>query len=92
MSVYEGVVSNRVVILPEGVTLAEGLKVEVRVPIARRKRTAQRATEEQFKKRLIQMGLLSEIRLPPTQVASNSRVPIQVTGKPLSQTIIEERR
>jgi hypothetical protein len=32
LPIYEGIVKNRVVILPEDVQLDEGLRVEVRVP------------------------------------------------------------
>ena len=49
-------------------------------------------TEAEFELHLKNQGLLSEIP-PPIKDASAyaQRQPISVTGKPLSQTIIEER-
>ncbi len=47
--------------------------------------------EERFKRKLVQVGLLSEIKIPKAKLEGN-RTPIRVKGKPLSETIIEERR
>jgi hypothetical protein len=49
-------------------------------------------TEAEFERHLKNQGLLSEI-LPPITDSSPyaQRQPIRVTGKPLSETIIEER-
>jgi predicted DNA-binding antitoxin AbrB/MazE fold protein len=49
------------------------------------------AEENRFKLRLVELGLLQEIRTP-SEVPEGDRTPIQVEGKSLSQTIIEERR
>jgi predicted DNA-binding antitoxin AbrB/MazE fold protein len=49
------------------------------------------AEENHFKLRLVELGLLREIRTP-SDVPEGDRTPIQVKGKSLSQTIIEERR
>ncbi len=49
------------------------------------------AEESRFKQRLVELGLLREIRAP-WGVSESDRTPIQVKGKSLSQTIIEERR
>lgn len=49
-------------------------------------------TEAEFERHLKNQGLLSEIPPPITDsCAYAERQPIRVTGKPLSETIIEER-
>ncbi len=47
--------------------------------------------EERFKQKLVELGLLKEVKTP-VGVPANDRTPIKVKGKPLSQHIIEERR
>jgi hypothetical protein len=56
---------------------------------ARRKKTP----EEEFKERLLEVGLLTEITppLPPDAVPKDRRL-ISIEGKPVSELIIEERR
>jgi len=90
MSVYYGVVKDRVVVLPENVHLAEGLIVEVWLP--RRKRSQPVLPEDTFRQKLLEFGLLSEIKRPSSSEPAGDRAPIRVKGKPLSQIIIEERR
>jgi hypothetical protein len=87
MQVYEGIVQDRVVVLPEGVHLEEGLHVEVRI-----RKAGPESPEELFKERLVEVGLLEAIRKPSSTLADQDRTPIQVKGKPLSELIIEERR
>jgi hypothetical protein len=87
MQVYEGIVKDRVVLLPEGVHLDEGLRVEVWVPEA-----GQETTEELYKKQLVEVGLLEEIRRPSRPWTDQDRTPSKVKGKPLSEHIMEERR
>ena len=51
------------------------------------------ATEATFQQQLVAAGLLREIkRLVATQVPSARRPRVTVQGKPLSATVIEERR
>ena len=45
-----------------------------------------------FKQRLLDMGLIAEIKLPAPAAPPRSFTPIHVRGKPLSAMIIEERR
>jgi hypothetical protein len=53
----------------------------------------QQATEEDFKRRLVELGLLKELKHPARNAESFlSWKPVQTKGKPLSETIIEERR
>jgi hypothetical protein len=87
MQVYEGIVKDRVVLLPEDVHLDEGLRVEVRIPEA-----GQETPVELYKKRLVEVGLLEEIRRPSRPRTDQDRTPIKVKGKPLSEQIMEERR
>jgi tetratricopeptide (TPR) repeat protein len=49
--------------------------------------------EEQLKQRLLEMGLLKEIKEPITDFTPyQNRTPIMVHGKPVSETILEDRR
>ena len=49
--------------------------------------------EEQFEQELLSSGILDEVQPPPhTRKPSPDRKPIEVKGKPLSETIIEDRR
>ena len=49
--------------------------------------------EDQFQKRLVQCGLLAAPKNPARNQAAFDRfVPVPIQGKPLSETIIEERR
>lgn len=48
-------------------------------------------SESRFKQHLMELGLLREVRVP-LDVSEEDRTPIEVKGKLLSQTIIEERR
>jgi hypothetical protein len=51
------------------------------------------ALEEEFKQKLLELGLLTEITppLPPDKYPKNRR-PIPVEGNPVSDLIIQERR
>ena len=92
MSVYYGVVkSGNVVVLPEDIHLAEGATVEVRT-WPEGEQPEQLQSEDMFKQRLVELGLLKEVKAPYRVSSIADRTPIQVEGKPLSQTIIEERR
>jgi hypothetical protein len=51
------------------------------------------SAEEEFKRRLLQAGLLKQIKPPITDLTPyRDRKPFEIQGKPLSETIIEERR
>jgi hypothetical protein len=87
MQVYEGIVQDRVVVLPKDVHLEEGLRVEVRVP-----GTEGEPLEALFRQRLVETGLMERAERPPLGMTPRDRAPIRVKGKPLSEQIIEERR
>lgn len=51
------------------------------------------SAEEEFKLRLLRAGLLKHIKPPITDLTPyRDRKPFEIQGKPLSETIIEERR
>ena len=85
-----GVVKGDVVILPEDANLPDGLTVEIR-PVEPDPQQSD-AAEEQFLQRLLELGLLTEIKRPPRIPPEGDRTPIQVEGTPLSEMIIQERR
>ncbi len=90
MLIYQGMIKGKVVVLPEEVHLEEGTIVEVRFLLSPQAQSSQ-PTESMFKQRLITLNLLTEAKTPPP-ISLKARRFIQVKGKPLSQTIIEERR
>lgn len=52
-------------------------------------------TEDEFEQHLLATGVITEIPPPPTEAdieAFRNYKPITVEGKPVSETIIEERR
>jgi hypothetical protein len=55
--------------------------------------SAPRITEEEFEQRLLEKGIISRIPSPIIDLTPyQNRKLIEVKGKPLSETIIEERR
>lgn len=56
-------------------------------------KTAPQMTEEEFEQLLLERGIISRIPAPITDLTPyRNRKLIEVKGKPLSETIIEERR
>jgi hypothetical protein len=50
-------------------------------------------TEEAFQHQLVRLGLLHQLKRPQRNAeAFQRREPVPILGKPLSETIIEERR
>lgn len=55
--------------------------------------SAPQVTEDEFEQRLLDKGIISRIPAPITDLTPyRNRKLIEVKGKPLSETIIEERR
>lgn len=55
--------------------------------------SAPQITEEEFERRLLEKGIISRIPSPITDLTPyRNRKLIEVKGKPLSETIIEDRR
>lgn len=72
------------IVLLEPITLAPNTAVEVLIP------DDHAATEELYWQRLQELGLITRVQTPPAD--DPSFTPIDVSGVPLSETIIEERR
>lgn len=79
----KGIYDGQKVILTDPVSLPPNTEVEVLIP-----ETAS-ADEEAYWTRLLELGLIQEVR--PSYKASPF-TPRQVSGKSVSETIIEERR
>lgn len=51
------------------------------------------AAEEEFKRRLASLGFLRQLRPPVGDLGPyRDRTPFEIEGRPLSETLIEERR
>lgn len=48
--------------------------------------------EEEFMQKLLEEGLIKEIKKPPKASPTGDRILVNVKGKPMSQTIVEDRR
>lgn len=67
---------------------------QIRVALNSRATTKSVMTEDEFEQHLLASGVITEISPPPTEAeieAFRNYKPITVEGKPVSQTIIEER-
>jgi hypothetical protein len=53
------------------------------------RRAGRSLTEEEFQRRLLELGLMSQI---PTGEDDADDVPVTIRGEPLSETVIRERR
>ncbi len=91
MKIIYGTVEQNMIQLPEGLAWSDGTRVEIRVRLPNQISKNQRQAETLFKKRLLQMGILSHL---PNPSSSMSEVfePIVIPGPPLSEQIIAERR
>lgn len=49
-------------------------------------------SEEEFQAHLLEAGIISDLPKPLAERQASDFLPITVQGKPLSETIIEERR
>ena len=54
--------------------------------------TAPQSAEEQFSRRLREMGIVTRPRLPRDPARPVNPTPILMEGEPVSQTLIRERR
>ena len=55
--------------------------------------TPDEIAEQKLQRRLLEQGLISEIKPPPRLMPVRERfTPITITGEPLSETVIRERR
>jgi hypothetical protein len=66
---------------------------QLREAIDRLLSVASMPTEEEFERELFESGFLESIQPPPVDVHDfQDENPIDIQGKPLSETIVEERR
>ena len=80
----KGIYDGEKVTLLEPVSLPPDTAVEVLIP----EQNAE--LERAYWQRLLELGLLLEVRPPPSD--EQPFTPVTVTGPPISQTLIEERR
>jgi hypothetical protein len=80
----KGVYDGTSVILLEPVALSPDTKVEVLIP------DTPGNAEQAYWRRIVELGLLKEFR--PRPVSSKPFTPVPISGLPVSQTIIDERR
>lgn len=92
MAVYQGVVKGNVVVLPENAHVPDGTTVEVRVAEPQQAEATSEEQEILFQQHLVEIGLMTEVRKPGSRAPSSDFTPIKVSGKPLSEMVIEERR
>ena len=92
MPTYRGIVNGNVVMLPADAQLTEGQVVEVYVPPSESERPVESSLEQRLKRRVIELGLVRESAVAPQGLTDNDWTPIEVTGKPLSEYVIEDRR
>jgi hypothetical protein len=92
MTILFGVVRGNTVVLPDDAGLPDGQTVEIRPIGAVSQNTTDDAAEEAFLHKLVEKGLLEDVKRPPRVPPAEDRSPIEVKGTPLSQMIIEERR
>ena len=92
MAVYRGVVKGNLVVLQDDVQLPDGTAVEVRAVVTAEQPAEELRAESLFKQRLLESGLITEIRLPGPTAPAGDRTPATVRGRPLSEAIVEERR
>ena len=91
---YRGVVRDRVVVLAEGDELPDGAVVEIRVISAgeSEQEPPRARVPDAVKAEMLARGLMLEFKEPPLTAPEGDRTAIEVTGKPLSEMIIEDRR
>ncbi len=55
--------------------------------------TPEEVAEQELQRRLLAAGIISEIKLPPRLLPARERfTPVPISGEPISETIIRERR
>ncbi len=61
--------------------------------LLKKKKAKPQMTEEEFEQHLYEKGIISEVKPPITEFSRyDDYKPITVTGEPISETIIRERR
>ncbi len=91
-SIYYGVVQDNRVVLPADVQLREGERVEIRLLDPPTVPAVTAASDDLLQHRLLDLGLLREIKAFTPDPSGTNRTPIRAEGQPISEQIIEERR
>lgn len=89
---YRGVVQDGAVVLLDGDELPEGAAVEVRVITTDAENVPRARVPDAVKAEMLARGLVLEFKDPPMVAPEGDRTPIHVSGQPLSEMIIEDRR
>lgn len=94
MATYRGIIRGNTVELLDPIGLEDGaiVEVEVRGVLPPPATEEERQREDEFTKHLIEIGLMTAAPTHAPDPPGLDRTPITVTGKPVSETIIEERR
>lgn len=68
-------------------------KLASRVPATQPDLTPEELAEQEVQRRLVEAGVLSEVKPPPRFMPQRERfTPVPIKGEPLSETVIRERR
>lgn len=89
MTIYVGVVSNGTVKLPDEAHLANGTLVQVQ-PIGGVDETS--SADARLQRLLLDRGLISEILPLPARSVESAQPRVRLSGRPLSEDIIRDRR
>ena len=91
MNVIYGTVKQNMIQLPEGVQLSDGTQVEIRPRQPERDSQQEKEAEMHFKEHLLKIGVLSHIAKPSSATRRKFK-PVIISGPPLSEQIIADRR
>jgi hypothetical protein len=73
-------------------TLRRELDNKLASPVAAAAKRAAPISEHEFKRQLLNSGLMSSLPTPADPASRPAFLPIAIDGEPLSETIIRERR
>lgn len=91
MTIYYGIVKGRTIVLSDPTQFEEGTVVEVR-PITGRGDGAELESDLQMQQALFQAGLVDTVSEPGDSPVAPDPLPLRISGPPVSETIIAERR
>ena len=83
MATIRGLYNGQTIVLLEPISLPPNTEVEIVIP------EPEKEAENDYWNQLQLLGLIAKKQATPA--SKSTFVPVKVTGKPLSQTIIEER-
>jgi hypothetical protein len=92
MTVYRGIVRGRTIELAEPTDLPDGTEVEVRPAPPPETETDRQQREQTFREQLLETGRIWSLPSQDERARLKNPTPVPITGAPLSETIIEDRR